>query len=243
MDWQDTGYVLGARRYGENDAIAEILTVAHGRHLGIVKAGMSKAKRAELQPGNEMAVTWAARLEEHLGRFDAEPLRALGSRCLDDRFALAALASACAVASAVLPEREPHAAAAEAFGLLAEACGQMQAASIAALAVRWELGLLAELGFGIDLARCAVTGSTDDLAFVSPRSGRAVSRAGAAGYEARLLRLPLFLLGNQSGEPDTGDLSAGVALAGHFLESRVLRPHGKALPGERSVFAEAVSRL
>ncbi|MCC6919722.1 MAG: DNA repair protein RecO [Alphaproteobacteria bacterium] len=242
MDWQDEAFVLSAARFGEGDAVLEALTRAHGRHLGLVKGGMSKTKRPVLQTGNRLSVEWKARLSDHLGRYEAEPLRAYASLALDSAPALAALTAASAVASACLPEREPHAAIFEGFGVLMEAIAFGDPVVAAAIYVKWEAGLLQDLGFGLDLSRCAVSGTRDDLAFVSPRSGRAVNRAAAGDYASRLLRLPAFLLGSQAGDPDAAALADGFRLTGHFLAQSVLAPHGRDLPAARGHYVDLATR-
>ena len=242
MDWQDEGFVLSVARFGDADAILDVLTAGHGRHLGLVKGGLSKTRRAELQPGNHVRVAWKARLSEQLGRYEVEPVRAYASLAMDSGPALAGLSAATAVASAALPEREPHGAVHAGFAVLVAALTGDMPSIAPVIFVKWELGLLQDLGFGLDLARCALTGSHDDLAFVSPRSGRAVTRVAALPYAGRLLALPAFLLGNQAGDPDIADLAAGFRLTGHFLAQSVLEPHGKALPPARTYYADLVTR-
>lgn len=234
MDWQDDAIVLGARALGETGQVVELLTRTHGRHLGLVRGRRSVA--ALLQPGNTVQAAWRARLNDHLGTYKLEPVRAPLAGLMDDHDALAALRALCAVAMAVLPEREPHGALFEAAEIviahLAEKGGWP------ALYVRWELGLLEELGFGLDLRSCAVTGTRDDLAYVSPRTGRAVSRAAGGEYADKLFRLPQFLQGSQAGAPERKDIRDGLALTGHFILRRILEPHGKALPAPRLSFRE-----
>lgn len=242
MDWQDEGFVLSVARFGDTDAIIEVLTREHGRHLGLVKGGTSKSRRAELQPGNRLAVAWKARLSEQLGRFEAEMLRPHASMALDSAPSLAGLTAAAAMAAVCLPERERHAAVFEGFAVLIDALTGPDPYVAAALYVRWESGLLQDLGFGLDLARCAVTGATEDLAFVSPRTGRAVTRASGAPYRERLLRLPAFLLGSQGGFPDRLDLADGFRLTGHFLVQSVLEPHKRSMPAARTHFADLATR-
>ena len=242
MDWQDDGFILSAARFGESDAVLDILTRAHGRHLGLVKGGMSKTRRADLQPGNRVSVEWKARLSDQLGRYDIEPVRAYASLALDSPIALAGLSAVTSVAAVCLPEREQHPAVFEGFGMVMEALTGAAPYVAPLVYVRWEAGLLQDLGFGLDLARCAVTGSTDDLAFVSPRTGRAVTRAAALPYANRLLPLPGFLLGSQAGDMDPASLADGFRLTGHFLRQSVLDPNGKALPGARDYFADLATR-
>jgi DNA repair protein RecO (recombination protein O) len=195
-----------------------------------------------LQPGNRVKLTWRARLSEHLGTYTAELSASRAHMMFERRAALAGLNAVAAVAAAVLPEREPHEAAYEGADALLDAIADHEFADWAPLFVRWEIGLLNELGFGLDLARCAATGTTDDLIYVSPRSGRAVSRDGGEAYRDRLLRLPAFLLGRQAGAADAADCLAGLTLTAHFLESWVLTPHGKVVPEARQRLADLAAR-
>jgi DNA repair protein RecO (recombination protein O) len=221
MDFSDDAIVLSARRHGEANAVLSVLTREHGRHLGLVKGGTSRRQRPMLEIGNHLKVTWRARLEEQLGNFTAEPVGAVSAVLLDDPLKLAALAAACAVADVVLPEREPHEDVYQATALLITAITG-ESPDWPADYVRWELALLTALGFGLDLSKCAVTGDTEGLSFVSPKTGRAVSRAGGQGYADRLLPLPAFLLENAT--PDRSELLAGLRLTGYFLDRHVL--HG-----------------
>ena len=242
MEWSDDAIVLSVRRHGEMAAILECLTRERGRHLGLVHGGGSRKAGAMLQPGNSLHLTWRARLNEHLGSFHVEPLRVRAGEILERRTALAGLNAWAAIASAVLPEREPHRGAYQAADLLLDAIAAQDMKHWLPLYVRWEAGLLEELGFGLDLSHCAATGVTDDLIYVSPRSGRAVSREGGAPYADRLLALPSFLLASQNASPSSGDLLAGLTLTGHFLAERVLRPHGKELPPARLRLQELAAR-
>jgi DNA repair protein RecO (recombination protein O) len=233
MEWADEAIVLSVRPYGETSAIVEALTHLHGRHLGLVHGGASRKSRAMLQPGNSLHLTWRARLNEHLGSLHAEPLRTRAGALLERRDALIGLNAFAAMAAAVLPEREPHVGVYGAAEVLLDAIAEQDFAHWAPLYVRWESGLLDELGFGLDLSRCAATGTTDDLIYVSPRSGRAVSREGGAAYADRLLKLPGFLLGSQNAGPSADDILHGLKLTAYFLLDRVLQPHGKELPATR----------
>lgn len=230
MEWLDQGILLGLRRHGEGAAVASLLTAAHGRHAGLIPGGFSRRHRGALQPGNRLQVIWRARLAEHLGNFAWELVEPLGTAWLEDPDRLAALAAACALAEATLPEREPHA---EVHAALADLLAMLGQPDWPRRYVKWEIGLLAGLGYGLDLSRCAVTGATEELAFVSPRSGQAVSRAGAGPWRDRLLPLPGFLLGGENGE--IGD---GLALSGHFLERWVFGPLGHKLPPARTRLVE-----
>jgi DNA repair protein RecO (recombination protein O) len=233
MEWSDDAVVLSLRAHGESSGILEALTRTHGRHLGLVRGGGSSKGRATLQPGNRVKLTWRARLSEHLGIYTVELALARASDMFEQRAALCGLNALSAVAGAVLPEREPHEAAYDGADALLDMIAGHDFADWAPLFVHWEIGLLNELGFGLDLARCAATGSADDLIYVSPRTGRAVSRAGGEPYRDRLLGLPAFLLGRQAGEASPADLLAGLQLTAHFLEQWVLMPHNKSMPDAR----------
>lgn len=238
MEWRDSGFVLTARRHGETAAIVEILTREHGRHAGLVRGGQSPRRRAVLQPGNEVAVTWRARLPEHLGTIECELARALAARFLDDPARLAALASAAALVAAALPEREPHADIHRSLAWLVDRLDS--AASWVQDYVAWERDLLAALGFGLDLGCCAVTGATGDLAYVSPRTGRAVSREAGRPYHDKLLQLPAFLW--RDGNADETEIVAGLALTGYFLHHHLLLPQGRSLPEARERLVERLRR-
>jgi DNA repair protein RecO (recombination protein O) len=195
-----------------------------------------------LQPGNRVKVTWRARLSEHLGNFTVELARSRASDMFEERAALVGLNALAAIAAAVLPEREPHEAAYEGADALLEMIAAHDFADWAPLFVRWEIGLLNELGFGLDLARCAATGTADDLIYVSPRTGRAVSREAGEPYRGRLLDLPSFLLGRQAGEAGAADLLAGLQLTAHFLEQWVLTPHDRTMPDARIRLTDLAAR-
>lgn len=232
MEWHDDAIVLSSRSHGENGAILELLTRDHGRHAGLVRGGSSRRVKPTLQPGNSVHVQWRARLEEHLGSFTCELARARAGELMDSRDALAGLNAFCAVTSAAMPEREAHAPVFLSGEILLEAMMTADAAHWLPLYVRWEAGLLDALGFGLDLSECAATGAKTDLVYVSPKTGRAVSRAAAGIYASRLFRLPQFLL-DAAAEPQDGDIVSGLALTGNFLLERVLRPHGKDMPPAR----------
>ncbi len=230
MEWHDEGLVLGARRHGETSALLDVLTRDHGRHSGLVRAGCSRRMRPVLQQGNQVTVTWRARLEDHLGTFAVEPLAMRLAAFIDEPEKLAALSSLTALCR-LLPEREPHARLYEAAGIVLAALEEGD--HWPALMVRWELGLLEELGFGLDLTRCAASGAMDDLIYVSPRSAQAVSATAGAAWHDKLLKLPAFLLGRQAGSTHREDIAAGFELTGHFLMRHVLEPRGLAEPDAR----------
>ena len=209
MEWRDEGMVLSARAHGETSVIAEVFTAAHGRHAGVVRGGASRRQAAHVQPGAQVAVTWRARLDDHIGSFTLEPLRARAG-VLEDAGRLAALTSACALLRLALPERDPHLSLWQATVALFDAL-EVGVSPWANHYLRWELGLLEDAGFGLDLGSCAVTGSTEGLVYVSPRSGRAVSLAGAGEWADRLLPLPDALRGGEGGTLQ------GLAVTGHFL--------------------------
>jgi DNA repair protein RecO (recombination protein O) len=233
VEWSDDAIVLSVRPHGESSAIAEVLSHSHGRHLGLVRGGASRRMKPALQPGNLLHVSWRARLNEHLGHFTIELARARAGDMLESREALAGLNAFCAVVSAAMPEREAHEQVFDAGNILLDAMQEDGMAHWGALLVRFEAGLLEALGFGLDLTRCAATGAVDDLVYVSPRSGRAVSRVAGGPYKERLFVLPGFLLASQNATPDSAEVAAGLKLTGHFLLERVLRPHGREMPAAR----------
>ncbi len=234
MQWQDSGFVVGLRRHGESGVIVELLTREHGRHLGLVRGGQSPKLRAVLQPGNEVAAVWRGRLSEHLGSAACELVRSHAAGFINDPDRLAGLAAATALIAATLPEREPHSDIYASFAKLLDALDS--ADDWPQHYVGWECSLLAALGFGLELTHCAATGITDDLAYVSPRTGRAVSREAGRPYHAKLLQLPGFLW---SGIPaDQAQIAAGLRLTEHFLINHVLQPQGASLPAARARFAD-----
>lgn len=241
MQWSDEAIVLSLRPHGETAGILELLTRKHGRHLGVVHGCSSSRIRGALQPGNRLNVTWRARIAEHLGVLESELMSARAPQFFERRSSLTGLNAAIALAAAVLPEREPHEAAYEGGDALLDAISRGDLAGWGVLFVYWELGLLHELGFGLDLSACAVTGMTDDLVYVSPRSGRAVSRDAGQNYRDRLLALPQFLC--DSGiEADMAGIAAGLQLTAHFLSRWVLNPYGKEIPFARQRLADLAVR-
>jgi len=245
MDWTDRGIVLSARRHGETSLIVQLLTEQHGRHAGLVRGGASSRARGLYQPGNLVAAHWRARLAEHLGNFSCEMVTSSAAALLDNGGKLAALSAAAALAEAALPEREPHNDVFESLaGLIAALCAAHAAADWAPAYVRFEVGLLASLGFGLDLARCAATGTNDNLAYVSPKTGRAISLSAGEAWQDRLLMLPRFLVVDLPPEerPAPGEVGHGLALTGYFLERHVFAPHGKGLPAARVRLGERLAR-
>lgn len=236
MEWRDEGVILSVRRHGETSAIAEILTAAHGRVLGLVRGGRSRVQRPVLQAGNAVQAVWRARLEEQLGTFTLEPLDLRAGAIMEEPFRLAGLATLTGLAQ-LLPEREPHPRVYEALRVVLEAIGDDQLWP--ALLVRWELGLLDELGFGLDLSKCAATGSRENLAYVSPRSGKAVSAEAGEPFQNRLFRLPAFLWAGGTAPP--ADVIEGLKLAGFFLERHVFEPRGMHLPEQQGWIISALA--
>ncbi|WP_158045877.1 DNA repair protein RecO [Skermanella pratensis] len=242
MEWTDEAIVLSARPHGEAAVVATLLTRTHGRHSGLVQGGRSSRQRGNLQPGNRVSARWRARLADHLGTFTIEPIHNNAAGMLDDPLRLAGLVSACTVTEVALPDREPHEPVFHGLAALLEA---FETPLWAPAYVRWELGLLQELGFGLDLASCAATGSNDALAYVSPRTGRAVSLSAGEPYRDKLLPLPGFLAG-QPGWSEA-EVLAGLDLTGHFLERNALA-HASAqavaaLPAARTRFIERYRKM
>ncbi len=232
MQWSDVGIVLSSRPHGETSAVVQLLTRDHGRHAGLVRGGQGSRARGLYQPGNRVAAEWRGRLAEHLGSYACELLDANAARFLDVPGRLLALTSATAICERALPEREPHPGCFE--GLLA-LLAALDGEHWAEVYVRWELLLLADLGFGLDLTRCAGGGDNNQLAYVSPKSARAVSLQAGEPYRDRLLALPGFLIGQGGGGP--AQVAAGLALTGHFLEKQIFFPADRELPEARQRLA------
>ena len=231
MQWTDEGIVLSVKPHGETAAVIDLWTRAHGRHLGLVHGGRSRRLRPILQAGNHVDATWKARLSDQLGHMNIEMRRAFAAETLDDPAALAAL-STITTLTHLLPERDPHP---NLYEITLFVFGFLNDATVwPALLVRWELALLDELGFGLDLSQCAATGSNDQLIYVSPKSGRAVSASAGEPYRDKLFSLPQFLTKQRSGLVTSTDVQLGFALTGHFLETRVLLPRGQSLPESRT---------
>ena len=232
-EWSDQALILSVRPYAEHDAVVNVLTTSHGRQAGLVRGGQSSKHRGTLQPGNKVDVFWRARLAEHLGAMQIDMVTPHASVVLDDGFRLAGLSSVCAVMEACLPEREPAHAVYDAteavIGMItSEELGDQWLGGY----IRWEIGMLSIAGYALDLERCGVTGDREGLEYVSPRTGVAVTRAGAGIHVDRLLPLPRFLGG--CGEKTLEeDLLAGMQLTGHFLERRVFGVHHQPLPHAR----------
>ncbi|MEM9592431.1 MAG: DNA repair protein RecO [Pseudomonadota bacterium] len=238
MDWSDEGIFLSGKPLGESNLIAEVLTLEHGRHLGLVRGGRSRRIRPTLQPGNLIRATWRARLSEHLGGYTVELMEAHGARALDDPRALAAIGMIGELVK-LLPERDPHP---ELYATTLHVLRSFGEPDIwPALLVYWEVQLLQELGFGLDLTSCAATGATDDLVYVSPKSGRAVSREAGAPYAEKMLTLPQFLI-DSAASFAPADIVAGFELTGFFLERDTLAPHGLRFPDARGRLLDLLRR-
>src|SRR5579884_3841789 len=238
MQWADDAIVLGAKRHGEANVILDVMTRAHGRHLGMVRGGAGSRLKPVLQPGNSLSVTWRARLDEHLGHYTVEPLRLRTAQFFSAPHAIYGVGHLAALMR-LLPERDPHEQLYLACEHLLDRLADARAA--APMVVRFELQLLAELGFGLDLSECAATGVAEDLIYVSPKSGRAVSREAGAPYAERILPLPAFLRDAEA-EPASDALAQGFALTGFFLERYILEPRGLPLGDERAHFIAALTR-
>lgn len=237
MEWTDDAIVLGMRRHGEANAILEVMTREHGRHLGLVRGGAGSRLRPVLQPGNAVRATWRARLDEHLGHFVVEGMRLRGGAFMTAAHAAYGITHLAALCR-LLPERDPHEAVHAALEAVVD---HLEDPAIAAMLVaRFELAMLGELGFGLDLDQCASTGAIADLVYVSPKSGRAVSRSAGEPWHDRLLRLPAFL--REEGQAGPDDVAAAFALTGFFLVRYVLEPRGGTLPDARERFIAAVLR-
>jgi DNA repair protein RecO (recombination protein O) len=239
IDWREDGTLLSVRRHGESSAIVELFTEGHGRHLGVVRGGASRKLAPILQPGAQLDATWTARLDDHIGSFTVEPVRSRAAAILDDRLALAGLNAMTALLSFTLPEREPHGLLYRRSLALFDLLGHNEAWPVVYL--RWELALLEEMGFGLDLSRCAVTGSREDLSYVSPKTGRAVSAEGAGTWADRLLPLPPILLGQGTGPVE--EILDGLRTTGHFLTQWLAPALGdRPLPAARQRLIDALAR-
>jgi DNA repair protein RecO (recombination protein O) len=246
MEWTDEGIVLGTRRHGEANAIVELLTHAHGRHLGLVRGGAGARLRPVLQPGNTLRAVWRARLDEHLGNYVVEGMSLRASTLLALPHALFAATHLAGLAR-LLPERDPHQSIYEMLEAILDHLDGPR--DTAAAIIRFEMMLLAELGFGLELDRCAATGTTKELVYVSPKSGGAVSRAAGEAWRDRLLRLPPFLREGEAPADEAHDaptsdvdLRDGFVITGLFLNRHVFEPRGLAEPSARQSFIDVVMR-
>ena len=238
MEWRDEGIILGTRRHGETSAILEVMTRAHGRHLGLVRGGRSRKQQPVLQAGNRIDILWRARLDEHMGTFQVEALDLNAARLFDSAAAIYGLQTL-AGHLRLLPERDPHERLYDTLGLVIDHLDDPDAAS--ELVVRFEIMMLDELGFGLDLSECAATGARSELTYVSPKSARAVSRSAGEPWRDRMLALPAFLLASEV-RADADAVEAGFRLTSFFLARNVYEPRGLGEPEARAAFLGAVRR-
>lgn len=239
MEWRDQGILLSTRRHGETSAIIEVFTPEHGRHVGVVRGGTSRKIAPILQPGAQLDVTWRARLEDHIGSFHVEPVRSRAAVAMGDRMALAGLNAVTALLAFCLPEREPHPPLYTRSEQLLDLLEQGDLWPLAYL--RWEVSLLEEMGYALELDKCAVTGTQEDLVYVSPKSGRAVSKGAAGDWADRLLPLPDVLRGR--GQAGNDEIAQGLVTTGYFLSAHLAQDLGnKPLPEARARFIEAFTR-
>ncbi len=239
ITWTDEAALLATRPFGETSVIIEVFSAQHGRHAGVVRGGTSRKVAPILQPGAQLAVTWSARLDSHLGSFSVEPVRSRAATAMGDRLALAGLNAVCSLLALVLPERESHPALYDRTIALLDLLGQTDVWPLAYL--RWEQALLEEMGFGLDLSACAVRGVNEDLIYVSPKSGRAVSREGAGEWADRMLPLPPVLAGK--GNASGPEIAIALATTGYFLEHRLIKGLGdKPVPHARARLIAAIAR-
>jgi DNA repair protein RecO (recombination protein O) len=230
MHWSEDAIVLHIRPHGETSAVAELFTRGQGRHLGLIYGGQSRKRRPMLQPGNLVAAEWRARLSDHLGVFTAELAEPFAACALDDRLALAGIGTLTALAR-LLPERDPHPLLYDLGLLMLRHLGEPELWP--QILARWELQLLTELGFGLDLEKCAATGTAENLIYVSPKTGRAVSVEAGEPYKAKLLKLPAFLKSRISADASPQDILDALGLTGHFLQMHLLGPRGLRFPDGR----------
>ncbi len=240
MQWSDEGIILGTRRHGETSLIVELMTPAHGRHMGLVRGGRSRRWQPVLQPGNSVTATWRARLDEHLGNLTVEPVTLRAARLIEGRAGLYGV-QALAGLLRLIPERDPHPQLYDALSAIVDWLDEPLMAG--SLVVRFEVKILDELGVGLDLSSCAATGGTADLVYVSPKSGRAVSQSAGAAYHDKLLKLPDFLLQPASAAaPPAADLLDAFHLTGYFLSRHVYEPRGITAPDARAGLIALIAR-
>ncbi len=240
MEWTESGIIIGTRRHGETSVIVELFTPGHGRHLGLVRGGRGKRWRAVLQPGNRVNATWRARLEEHLGQFSMEPERLDAASFMADPLSLAALNTLDELIH-LLPERDSHEMLFSGYAHILDSI--LSQRFWAGDFIRWELLLLQDLGFGLDLTSCAATGQSENLIYVSPKSGRAVSAGAGEPYKAKLLPLPQFLMMDPEREPGWSDLEAGYRLTSYFLTRHVFEARGIAAPDSRERMMRLMAKI
>ena len=240
IEWRDTAILLTARVHGENAVIIEVLTPHHGKQAGVVRGGTSRKMSPVLQPGAQLDVAWKARLEEHLGSFTVEPIRSRSVAAMGDRLSLAGMNAVCTLLARVLPDREIHAPLFHRTEALLDLLGQSDIWPLAYL--QWEMALLAELGFALDLSVCAVNGVTDDLIYISPKSGRAVSRSGAGEWADRMLALWPVMRGE--GDASGAEIADALGTTGYFIEHKLFKSLGDGSPpAARDRLIEAIRKF
>ncbi len=240
IEWRDEAALLSSRPFGENAVIIEVFSAAHGRHAGVVRGGTSRKLAPVLQPGAQVSVAWKARLDSHLGSFTVEPIRSRAAAAMGDRLALAGLNAVCGLLAMVLPEREAHPPLYERTTQLLDLLGQSEIWPLAYL--RWEQALLEEMGFGLDLTACAVRGVNEDLIYVSPKSGRAVSGDAAGEWADRMLPLPEVLAGK--GDASAAEIVKALSTTGYFIENRLFKSLGdRPMPVARARLLDAIARM
>lgn len=240
MEWRGQGILLSVRRHGESAAIIDVFTEAQGRHAGVVRGGTSRKIAPILQPGAQLDVSWRARLEDHIGTYQVELVRSRAATAMAGRLALAGLNAVTGLLAFALPEREAHPALYRETERLLDLMGQDEVWSLAYL--RWEMRLLEETGFGLDLSSCAATGAREGLVFVSPKSGRAVSKAGAGEWADRMLPLPPCLRGE--GPAPDAEVAEALRVTGYFLETKLAPALGhKPLPDVRARLMDQIIRM
>ena len=241
MHWSDEGIVLSARKHGETSVIVCLMTAEHGRHAGLVRGGTGRRARGLFEAGNFVTADWRARLDDHLGAYTCELLQSNAALVLDSPLRLTGLSSACAVTERALPEREPFP---KHYRSLSALLARIEEDDWVQHYVLWELQMLTDLGFGLDLSVCAATGSQDRLVYVSPKSGQAVSEEAGYPYRQKLLPLPSFLLGSaaEAAPPSPQDLARGLELTGYFLERRIFNDHKSGSPSARTRFVDRLTQ-
>ena len=238
MDWRDTGILLATRRHGESSLILDVFTPGHGRHAGVLRGGTSRKLSPHLQPGAQLDLTWRARVQDSLGTFTVEPIRARAALVLSDRLSLAGLTATCAMLRWSLPERAPHPNLYTASTALLDMLDRSDLWPLAYL--HWERLLLEDMGFGLDLGACAVTGARTGLTHISPRTGRAVTTQGAGDWADRLLPLPPVLLGQGNGSDD--QIVLALQTLGYFFENRLATQQGAPPPAARRALLDRLTR-
>ncbi|MGF9562479.1 DNA repair protein RecO [Neorhizobium sp. JUb45] len=236
MQWQGEAIILGVRRHGESSVLVEVMTRDRGRHLGMVRGGRSRSMQPVLQPGNRVEAVWRARLDEHLGEFKLEPVRLRAARLMETATAVYGVQAMGALLR-LLPERDPHPHLYEALDVILEHMDDPVDAG--ELFVRFELAVLNDLGYGLDLSECAATGRRDELVYVSPKSGKAVSREAGAPYADRMLALPAFLAQGTEKSADRDSMAAAFRMTGFFLHRHVYEPRGLTENAARDGFVQA----